>query len=458
MIEEVLETMNKYDMIKKGDKVIVGVSGGPDSMCLLHLLYSLKKDFNISIVVAHLNHCLRGKDADEDEIYVRRFCENLNIEFYNKKVDVNKISQEKGISCETAGREARYNFFEKLKQEIKAQKIALAHNANDRAETIIMRIMRGTGLEGLIGIKPVRDSIIRPLINIDRKHIESYCSKNNIKPRIDKTNFESIYARNKVRLELIPYIEENFNKDIIQTINRLSDIVEIDNSYLNEISQKMYKKYCYIKLNNIIISKEAFLENRAILSRIIRIALGKLKGNLYNVQKSHIDDVVELQKGDTGKKIILPNEVVIQNNYGNIYMCEKKIKIEKINNEFKLNIGINNVISMNINVKLNLINNGENLDLNKKYVKYFDYDKIKEDITIRYRQNGDLFVPFGMKGNKKLKDLFIDLKIPRYKRDKIPIICFDGNIGWVVGVRIGDLYKVCKDTKKILEIKIEREE
>jgi tRNA(Ile)-lysidine synthase len=233
LIDAVLKTIKENNMFDKGDRVIVAVSGGPDSITLLHILYKLREELSISIFVAHINHCLRGEESDKDEEYVKKFCENLNIEFSSKRVNIDEIAKVKNISSESAGREARYEFFKELRKKFSAQKVAIAHNANDQAETILMRIMRGTGTEGLIGIKPVRDAVfVRPLINSTRNQIEEYCLKNNLSPRIDKTNLEAIYARNKVRLQLIPYIQHNFNKDIINVLNRLSYTAKVDNEYL----------------------------------------------------------------------------------------------------------------------------------------------------------------------------------------------------------------------------------
>src|SRR3712207_2162004 len=224
LIEKVIHTIKQNNMFEVGDKVVVAVSGGPDSICLLHILYKLKEKLDISIVAAHINHCLRGEEADKDEEYVRKFCENLNIQCFIKKEDVHKISKDRGISCEMAGREVRYDFFSEVLNNVGANKIAVAHNANDQAETILMRMLRGTGLEGLIGIRAVRDNIfVRPIIDITRDEIEDYCYVNNLNPRIDKTNLENIYTRNKIRLELIPYIQKNFNSDVIEVLNRFSD-------------------------------------------------------------------------------------------------------------------------------------------------------------------------------------------------------------------------------------------
>ncbi|SKA78692.1 tRNA(Ile)-lysidine synthase [Clostridium sp. USBA 49] len=458
MIERVLDTIKEYNMISQNDKIIVAVSGGPDSICLLHILYKLKEIFNITLYAAHLNHCLRGDEADKDEEYVKEFCNKLGIECFTKKIDINKLSKERGISSESAGREARYEFFDELLKKLEAQKIALAHNANDQAETVLMRIMRGTGMEGLVGIKPVRSNIfIRPLINIKRENIEKYCKENNLNPRIDKTNLESIYTRNKIRLELIPYLQKNFNKDIINVLNRLADTIIIDNDYLDKISKEKYNTYCENKAGKVIIYKGAFSEEKAILNRIIRKAINNLKGNLYDIEKIHIKNLIELQKCNTGKKINLPNGIIAFNNYGDIELTlGEKFRNKPDNDEYILYIDRENIIeSFNLKVSLRLINKDEKINFKENsFVKYFDFDSAPKNIYLRTRRNGDKFTPLGMKGSKKLKDLFIDLKVPKEERDTIPIIVFDDEIVWIVGYRISEKYKINKNTKKILEIKI----
>ena len=453
--------IKENSMFDKGDKVIVAISGGPDSTCLIYLLNQFKEELGITLFGAHLNHCLRGKESDKDEEYARKTCESLNIDFYSKRVDVHKISKELNLSCEMAGREVRYSFFKELTIKLSASKIALAHNANDQAETILMRIMRGTGIEGMVGIRPVRDKIyVRPILHLSRKEIEEYCHENNIEPRIDKSNSEKIYARNKIRLDLIPYIEENFNSDIINTLNRLSDILKKDNDYLENISIKEYKKYCVISEEMVIINQSAFLAHEAIISRIIRSALLTVNHNLYNIEKIHISNIIELQKKDTGKSIMLPHNIVAENCYGNIHIYIHKKFIEINNNVYSLKVNERNYIKsldkvIQIVVKPRLL--FEEIKGNN-FIVYFDYDKILEPITFRYRKQGDKFIPFGMTGNKKLKDLFMDLKIPKEKRNEIPLICFGHDIGWVVGYRISEKFKVSKDTKNILQIRIGSEE
>lgn len=459
--EKVMAFIKENLMFDRGDKVIVAVSGGPDSTCLLYILNELKEELGITLLGAHVNHCLRGAEADKDEEYAKITCESLNIDFYSERVDINRISEEKNISCEMAGREVRYKFFKELMVKLNANKIALAHNANDQAETILMRIMRGTGIEGIVGIKPVRDRIyVRPILHLNRKEIEKYCEVNNINPRIDKSNLENIYARNKVRLDLIPYIEQNFNKDIIKTLNRLSHIAKMDNDYLEKVSDEEYKKHCDIGEKMVIINKSAFTLHEAIISRIVRSALLSVSHSLYNFEKIHISNIIELQKHETGKTTMLPQNIIVENCYGNMHI-HMNIKANEVNNnQYYLKVNEKNFIhSLNKVVKIEVKTKLQITEIKRNdYTVYFDYDKTSGPITLRYRKQGDKFIPLGMKGNKKLKDLFIDLKIPKVKRNEIPLICFGDEIGWVVGYRVSEKFKVSKDTKNILQIRIESEE
>lgn len=465
LITKVEETINEYKMFEKDDLVIVALSGGPDSVALLHMLYTLKGKLKIEIVAAHVNHCLRGKDSDQDEECVKHLCEKYDIPLYSQRIDIHNIIKNSKISCEMAGREARYGYFQKLKKKISGNKIALAHHANDQAETILMRLIRGSGIEGVTGIKPIRDKIfVRPLININRMHIENYCEINNLDFRIDKSNYENIYSRNKIRLELIPYIEENFNKDITNTINRFADIMKVDNDYLETIALESMVKYCSKKNEGINISKEAFNEHGAVLSRILRNSIKTIKGNLTNIEKKHIDDILDIQKKGTGKILDLPDNLKVINNYKDIVIkkkCKENNIIDYKSIEYKLNIQEKNHIEIeNFTVKMQFLDgkHKEKILRKNKFIKYFDYDKLNNDIILRYRRNGDRFFPLGMKGRKKIKDYFMDLKIPQDERSKIPMICFGDSIAWVIGYGISEKYRIKDTTKTILQIIIESEE
>ena len=342
MIQKVKSTIEEYGLINNNDKIIVAVSGGPDSMCLLDILRKMKENISIELIVTHINHCTRGKESDGDEEYVREYCQKYSIPFNSLRVDIEKVAKEKGISTEMAGREERYAFFDKIMYENGANKIALAHNANDLAETVLMRIIRGTGLEGLEGIKPIRDyKYIRPILYCMRSEIENYCEEENLNPRIDKTNEQNIYSRNKIRLDLIPYIKENFNDDIINTINRLAMNARRDNEYFDYVTEKAFLKYCIQEKEGYTIDKSLFCEYDAIITRVIRMCLSKSLGNTYNIERKHIYDIIELQKNISGKSINLPKNIICINNYGDIIIGKRKNKTVNKNLIYKLEVNKN---------------------------------------------------------------------------------------------------------------------
>ena len=459
MINEVLKNIQKNNMISYGDKVIVAVSGGPDSMCLLSLLVSLKDKYNLKLYAAHLNHLIRGEEAYDDENYVKDFCLKNNIEFYVKRVKIIEMAKMKGVSEETCGREERYLFFNELKDKLKADKIALAHNANDSAETLLMRIMRGTSVEGLVGIKPVRDNIyIRPLITITRDEIEKYCEEKDLKPHIDKTNLINIYTRNKIRLDLIPYMKDNFNQNIVKALNRLSLSASIDSDYFSIETCEKYKLYCDKKEEKVIIYNIAFKEHKALITRLIKRAIEDLKGDALNIEMIHIQSIINLQKGKTGNRVSIPGGIIAVNEYGNIKI-EKEVHKEKNNEEFLLELGHNYIKEMGLNITLSLIKAEKGkIYKGNSNLRYFDFDNFTGNISVRYRKDGDRFIPFGMNQNKKLKDFFMDIKVLKEDRDKTPLILFNNEIAWVFPFRTSQKFLINIKTKNILQINVESEE
>lgn len=463
MYKKVMSYIKDNNLIKSGDKVLVALSGGPDSVCLLNILYNLKAELNIEIGAAHLNHLLRDKDAFEDEEYVKTLCKSLDIPCFVKRVDINKYSKDKKMSSEMAGREARYNFFDDIVKDEGYTKIATAHNANDQAETILFRLMRGSGIEGLCGIKVRRDKIIRPILCLSRKEVEEYIEINNLKPRIDKTNFEKIYNRNKIRLDMIPYIKENFNEDIIQTLNRMSVLLQKDNEFIENSARSFYEKHCIEQSDYFIIKKEMFDNKEAVVTRVIRYALTNFSKTHYDFEMKHIYEICNLAKNNSGKAIDLPNKIYAENIYGDIYIKER-ININNIDVKQEIVVNKNEINGKKIffnneNIEFSLLKNDSNLDLNQNnLIKYFDFDKINDSISLRKRKNGDKIIPLGMKGSKKIKDLFIDMKVPKEERDCIPLLCFDENISWIVGIRVSEEYKITNKTKNILRVIVERKE
>ena len=324
LTEEVLKTIETYNLIEKNDKIVIGVSGGPDSICLLHVLYGLKEKLGIEIVVAHVNHMLRDV-ADLETEYVQSFCKKLGIECYVKKADILEISKTQKKGTEEVGRQVRYDFFDEVAKKTNSNKIATAHNSNDRAETVILNILRGSGLSGLKGIEPIRDNkYIRPLINTDRQDIENYCNDNKLEPKYDKTNNENIYTRNKVRNTVIPYIKKEFNPNIIKTINRLSSLATEENEYLQAITKQEFENLLIEKTENIILDLHKFNSlNLVIKRRLILYTINEVLHTTNGIEKVNIDDIIKLCKNNIGNKYLMPiKEIKVYVKKGKIYFIK----------------------------------------------------------------------------------------------------------------------------------------
>jgi len=308
--EQVLNTIKKYDLINENDKIICGVSGGPDSICMLDILKDLKEELKFELIVCHVNHLIR-EEAISDEEYVVNYCKVNNIKYYVKRIDVKKYADNNKQGTEEAGRNVRYEFFEEILQKEGANKIAIAHNKNDKIETIIMNMLRGSGISGLKGIEPKRENkYIRPLIETERTSIEEYCEEKNLRPRIDKTNFINDCTRNKIRNVVIPYIKNEFNPNIINTMDRLSSIIEEENRYLEKITIDVFEK---LKIKEekghlVLKLKEFNKQDTVIKKRLILYAINKTIGNVQNIEKVNINDIIKLCEKNIGNKYLMPNK------------------------------------------------------------------------------------------------------------------------------------------------------
>ena len=371
--QKIIETIDKYNLIESGDKIVLGVSGGPDSICMLNILNKIKNDLKFDIVVAHINHGIR-ENAKYDEEYVKKFCEKIKVKCFILHAKVKEIAEKEKRGIEETGRIVRYNFFDEIMHKTNSNKIAIAHNANDNAETIIMNMIRGSGTNGLKGIDAKNGVYIRPLIKIQREDIEKYCKENNLKPRHDESNDENIYTRNKIRNIAIPYIKLELNPNIIDTLNRLSDIAKEELDYIKIQTEKVYEDIClyenilvkdvynkedkakiildtqneskYVnnnkKRNNIDNELEKMIDNDeskvvilnlkkfneehiTIQKRIILYSINKLFGSTKGIEKIHIDDIIKLCNNNIGNKFLTPNKkikIVIKNK--KIYIIAKK--------------------------------------------------------------------------------------------------------------------------------------
>lgn len=311
-----LDTIKQNNLIKKGDKIVVGVSGGPDSITLLTCLNKYKEKLEYEIIVAHINHLIR-EDSTEDEKFVENICKEMKIKCYIKRENILKIARETKKGTEEVGRKIRYDFFDEVAKKENANKIAIAHNMNDNAETVLLNLIRGCGLSGLEGIQAKEyEQYIRPLINCKREEIEEYCLKHNLKPRIDYTNKENIYKRNKIRNELIPYLKE-LNPNIIQNLSRLSKIVKDENTYINLQVQNIYNKISKESLGKIELELDEFQKIDNVLKQnLIIYTIVKLLGDARNVEKVNIDDIIKMANRNIGNKYIIINKklkVLIKN-------------------------------------------------------------------------------------------------------------------------------------------------
>lgn len=315
MKNKVLKTIQKYTLIENGDILVLGVSGGPDSITMLDILNEIKNDdkinLNFEIIVCHINHMIR-EEANEDEEYVKKYCNKKNIQFYSESIDVKKLANNNKTGVEETGRTVRYEFFNEICKKTNANKIAIAHNKNDKIETIIMNVIRGTGISGLKGIEAKRGKYIRPLIECERFEIENYCEQNKLNPRIDKTNFDNEYTRNKIRNVVIPYIKKEFNPNIIETIDRLSDVVNKEDLYIEEQMKKEYKNLLQEERNGqIVLNLKKFNnQEKVIKARLVLYTITRLLGNCKGIEKIHIEDIIKLCSNNIGNKYLTPNKNV----------------------------------------------------------------------------------------------------------------------------------------------------
>lgn len=366
------DTVIKYGLIEENDNIVLGLSGGPDSMALLYILIKVKKKISFNLILAHVNHGVRGDEALEDEEFVKKTAKRLKLPYFSTRVDMVGEAKKEGISSEEAGRKLRYGFFREILKKEGKGKIAVAHNKKDQAETLLMRIMRGTGIDGLKGMDFQTDNIIRPMLDIDRWEIEKYIEDKKIETVLDKTNLETIYTRNKVRLELMPYIEENFNPNIVDTLYRLSENASLDSKFLDKFTEDRYKNIVTKKDNSFIaLNYDRFKEEDiSIKRRIIRKVILDLTDTLQGIEEVHISFILQLfDKKETGKMINLPNNIIAKVAYDDLII--EKVKKEsarhdKNNNLLPdLKLGNNTLDDYGIELDLEVVEK-KDIDFSKK--------------------------------------------------------------------------------------------
>ncbi|MFA4827886.1 MAG: tRNA lysidine(34) synthetase TilS [Thermodesulfovibrionales bacterium] len=453
LIGKVKATIKKHSMLREKDRVLAGLSGGPDSVCLLLLLNQLKDEYKLDLHAIYIDHGLRPEEIPAEIKFCKKLCENLNISFITKSVDVISYAKELGLNKQEAARELRYKAFDEIAFEKGANKIAIAHNADDQAETFFMRILRGSGQKGLSGIPPLRGKIIRPLIEIERNEIEEFLKSSSQSYVVDSSNIKKDYFRNWLRLSVMPEFQRK-NPDLINTISRMSDIIREEDNYLELIVTKTLMKLIPKKTDKTIELFLVPLENmdRVILRRVLRRAIDAVKG-LRGISFIHIEDIIGLIKnGDSGDRLYLPKGIRVIKGYSTLILTsDLPVKLGTYSLEVPGEVILREA---GILIKSSIEEHRAEGKAQEKSVAIFDADKVKAPLTIRARKNGDFFYPAGFGKKKKLQDFFVDEKAPRDERDKIPLVLSGENIVWIAGYRGDERFKITSDTKKIVLLEI----
>ncbi|MCX6339096.1 MAG: tRNA lysidine(34) synthetase TilS [Candidatus Aureabacteria bacterium] len=477
--EQVASFIQEYRMLAPGQKVLAAVSGGPDSMVLLHLLRELAPHFKVRLHVAHLHHCLRGKDADLDLIHVRDYCKKLKIPFISKRIDVRELARRKRLSLETAARMARYEFLSQCARREGATAIAVGHTADDQVETFLMRLLRGAGGRGLGGMQPVRRAgeqmIIRPLLRTWRLEILSLAKTHRVRYRIDRSNRDISFLRNKVRHRLIAYLQKEYSPRIKEILRRSAEILAHEHAFVHDEATGLIQRLATVRGARIVLPLHRLLAlPPALRAELLRIATAKLGGGT-SPGYSDIDAVLNLCKGHRGaKQHHLPGGVTASREYGTLILSAgAKAKAEDY--EFPLEEELElSCPPFILRFRFSTLAKGTIRRLRKKPVKlaeawceggaqcwplleHFSLDALNgKRIVVRNRRPGDRYRPLGMRGTKKLKRIMIDEKLPLRLRATMPLIACGDEIIWLPGYRIADRYRVAPSTQRIAQVSVEK--
>ncbi len=456
---KVIETAKEYNLYEPGDLVLVAVSGGADSTALLYALNSCKKELGIKLHVAHLNHMIRKREADLDLRYIQTLCDNLLVPLTVEAMDVPFYAKENKLGIELAARQVRYDFFERAANHIGAAKIAVGHTADDNVETFLMRLLRGSGIKGLCGIPAKRDKITRPLIKVWRRQVEDYVGALKLVPRRDYTNYESKYMRNRVRMKLIPQLKLyniNIREIILQTILLLTE----DNLYLEARAEEALLEVLFsADVGQIGISvKRLKALDYSIQRLVVRKVIDKVKGDLKDFSYKHIHDILTSLSRTDKWEMHLPSGIYVFGKQDKLFISKRKPEdIKEVSFRYKMKVpGEVHIKEVGKRIRASLL---ENFDKDKVVshdatIVIVDYDSVGQELVIRSKQEGDRFYPLGMKGSKKLQDLYVDEKIPANLRHNIPIVESGEKIVWVGGVRLDERAKLTEYSKKAIKLEL----
>lgn len=489
LLEKVVATIDAHHLLPRGDTVVLGVSGGPDSLCLLHVLRQLAEGYGVTLHAAHLHHGIRGHEADEDARFVQELCASWGVPCTVERVDVPTLARTRRLAIEEAARQARYAFLGSLARCLGGQTVAVAHNADDQVETVLMHFLRGSGLAGLRGMRPLswldelrlgeelpdlqqgRIRLVRPLLNVTRQEILAYCEQHALRPRFDRSNLDQTYYRNRLRHELLPLLE-TYNPNIREVLWRTAEVVAADYELLRQQLAVTWSAVVRQESNEAIVFDLATLRALPLsLQRsVLREGIHRLRRSLRNINWVHVDDALAiLHKGRAGAKATLPQGLVLTLGYDEAILASSNQALPLKDDRPRLyqeplSLPVPGCVAL---PRSNWVISSEILprealpadwDVNPNpYVAYLDASALTFPLRLRRRQEGDWFCPLGLGGHRqKLRDFLINAKVPRHERDTVPLLVSGEDILWVVGWRVDARYALTPATRQVLVVRCER--
>jgi tRNA(Ile)-lysidine synthase len=456
MLKKVKEWIEKHKLLRQGDTIVVACSGGPDSLALLHILAALRLEYNISLVVAHVDHMLRGEESAIEANFVVDFCARRNLICYHKAIDVPRFIKETGISGEEAARIVRYQYLRQIAAGLGGAKIATGHHRDDQAETVLMNLLRGAGSSGIRGMQPVNGDIIRPLLSVSRAEIIAYCVKEQLEPNYDSSNFELHYLRNRIRIHLLPELEKQYNNAVKDSLCKTATIVGDEHDFIQHTAKSIWLQVVKEQENSLFIMAEQMKSvHIAVIREIFRQAIEKKQHSLRGISFYHVEALIEmLFNGRVGSILHLPGSLTIHKTYDGLCLGETPFTLLKkveFSGQKLLVPGVTQIDELGIQIIAKITDMPAK---SQPKSAVFDMDRLSLPLFVRIRQGGDCFQPLGFKGRKTIKDYFIDEKIPRELRDSIPIICDVQGIIWIGGYRQSQWGSITDKTKRFLLLTI----
>jgi tRNA(Ile)-lysidine synthase len=460
LIKKIERTISRYAMLDSGDRVLVAVSGGPDSVVLLDVLDRLKETFSLDLVVAHFDHSLRPEDDERETRFVDSLAVSRNLPFVTQKAP--SALCESGKSHEEEARDRRYAFLDHARCAHGAQRVALGHTLDDQAETVIMRLLRGSGSAGLSGIPPVRNHhIIRPLIEITRQEIEDYMVRRDLRYVTDPSNFEKHHLRNRIRLDLLPQLK-TYQPRIVEILGQTAGIMRDETRWMETEAKRWIKRHVEaLGAGGHSVPLKVFGDLAAALqNQVIRQIIKRVQGGLRRVSLRHIEAIKGLSMGKPQGRLNLPNGILVEKSYETLLFMKNKDKRENAENggfHYLLDApGAFNLDVIPCTVTMEEIKTEEisQMDSSSPWVACFDAARIEYPLIVRNFLPGDRFVPLGMTGHKKVKDFFVDRKIPSDTRKRLPLLCSGKDLIWICGLRIDNRFKVRPETERVVRVSL----